>query len=243
MTNGPLFCVLWSVYKKEKTLEVLLWKTLVDPVTCSTLSAWQAPASEGPRVISSLSYMENSNGSTLVFMPKWPLLSTLEGISRTTRKSQMKKTSSWITILNSSLHEDYEKLRMGCHSTPLPKEREREKKMKSPEAAQFCQPGLAKCDEFLFSRFLGHLVSRIFLLSLKRKGKAQKFCTSAFRDLYSRYLKVLVVVPSLKRKTVTIFYVSQKQRRARNSWRILKCKNPVVSLGVNIFHSLKNWVS
>jgi hypothetical protein len=51
-------------------MEALLQKKLIDAVTCGTLSAWQAPASEGSHDISSLSSMEKANGSTLVYMPK-----------------------------------------------------------------------------------------------------------------------------------------------------------------------------
>lgn len=178
-------------------------------------------------------------------MPKWPLLSSSEGISRTTWKSRWRKQASeekkqpWTSVSTKTMRKQESLSRMGCHSTPLPK---RERKQSPQKWHSSVRPDCLRCDEFLFSRFLSHLVSTIFLPSLQRKkaehsnseqpllgGWGEGCCTAdAWRYwLWSLHFK----------KKVTIFHVSQENKgELEIADGFLKCKKPVVSLCVNIFH-------
>lgn len=147
---------------------------------CSILLARQAPASEGSRDISSLSYMENTNGSTLVHMPKWPLLSSSEGISRTTRKSRWRNRLQMNKHLELPSHEDYEKARItfqnGLPQHISPQKRE---KTKSLEMAQFCQTELLTVWWVsLFSLSQPPCIHNLPPVSPVEKSKAQQFWTA-----------------------------------------------------------------
>lgn len=120
----------------------------------------------------------------------------------------------------------------------FPKESE---KMMSPETAQFCQTGLLKVS--LFSFFSATLCAQSFSCLSSRKRQSTAILNTSSWRFVQQILEGIGCGSFIKKKIVTVFYVSQKQRKAGNSWWILKRKNPVVSWDVNIFHSLKNWVS